>query len=173
MDLPEILLEIHARTGFLDVFTHASEAGPRAVGLATSLSAVLLAEACNAGFEPLVRGDVPALRRARLSWVRHNYLHADTLTDANARLVATQAAVPLARARGGDVTSADGLRFVVPVRRVHAGPNPRYFGQGRGVTWHNLDAALAQLHAEGVAVHDADVGRLSRLGFAHINMLGR
>lgn len=139
VDLPEILLEIHARTGFLDVFTHASEAGPRVAGLATSLSAVLLAEACNTGFEPLVRGDVPALRRARLSWVRHNYLRADTLTDANARLVATQAAVPLARTwGGGDVASADGLRFVVPVRTVHAGPNPRYFGQGRGVTWYNL-----------------------------------
>jgi hypothetical protein len=61
VDLPEILLEIHARTGLLDAFTHASEAGPRAVGLATSLSAVLLAEACNTGFEPLVRGAVPAL----------------------------------------------------------------------------------------------------------------
>jgi TnpA family transposase len=139
VDLPEILLETHARTGFLDAFTHAGEAGPRAVGLATSLSAVLLAEACNTGFEPLVRGDVPALRRSRLGWVKHNYLRADTLTAANARLVAAQASVPLARAwGGGDVASADGLRFVAPVRTIHAGPNPRYFGQGRGVTWYNL-----------------------------------
>lgn len=30
------------------------------------------------------------------------------------------------------------MRFVVPVRTVHAGPNPKYFGFGRGVTWYNL-----------------------------------
>jgi len=30
------------------------------------------------------------------------------------------------------------FRFVVPVRTVHAGPNPKYFGTGRGVTWYNL-----------------------------------
>jgi TnpA family transposase len=36
------------------------------------------------------------------------------------------------------VASADGIRFVVPVRTVHAGPNPEYFGRGRGVTLYNL-----------------------------------
>ena len=39
---------------------------------------------------------------------------------------------------GGDVASADGLRFVVPVRTIHSGPNPRYYGQERGVTFYNL-----------------------------------
>ena len=32
---------------------------------------------------------------------------------------------------GGEVASADGIRFVVPVATVHAGPNPKYFGIGR------------------------------------------
>ena len=36
------------------------------------------------------------------------------------------------------MASADGMRFVVPVRTVHAGPNPKYFGFGQGVTWYNL-----------------------------------
>jgi TnpA family transposase len=36
------------------------------------------------------------------------------------------------------VASADGLRFVVPVRTLHAGPNPKYFGYERGVTYYNL-----------------------------------
>jgi TnpA family transposase len=36
------------------------------------------------------------------------------------------------------VASADGLRFVVPVRTIHAGPNPKYFGYERGVTYYNL-----------------------------------
>jgi TnpA family transposase len=30
------------------------------------------------------------------------------------------------------------MRFVVPIRTVHAGPNPKYFGQLKGVTWYNL-----------------------------------
>ena len=36
------------------------------------------------------------------------------------------------------MASADGLRFVVPVRTIHAGPNPKYFGAGRGVTYYNF-----------------------------------
>ena len=35
------------------------------------------------------------------------------------------------------MTSVNGIRFVVPVRSVNAGPNPRYFGQGRRVTYLN------------------------------------
>ena len=139
VDLPELLLEIDARTGFASAFTHASEAEARARDLATTLCAVLLAEACNTGLEPLVRPDMPSLRRSRLSWVRQNYLRAETLTRANARLVAAQNGIDLARRwGGGDVASADGMRFVVPVRTIHAGPNPKYFGPERGVTYYNL-----------------------------------
>jgi len=39
---------------------------------------------------------------------------------------------------GGEVVaSTDGLRFVLPVRSVHAGPNLKYFGVGRGMTSYN------------------------------------
>ena len=139
VDLPEILLEISARTGFTDAFTHLTESTARAHDLSTSLCAVLLAEACNTGPEPLIRYDVHALRRDRLAWVDQNYLRDDTLIAANALLVAAQNGVTLAHAwGGGEVASADGMRFVVPVHTVHAGPNPKYFGFGRGVTWYNL-----------------------------------
>lgn len=139
VDLPELLLEIDARTGFAGAFTHASEAEARARDLTTTLCAVLLAEACNTGLEPLVRPEMPSLRRSRLSWVRQNYLRAETLTLANVQLVAAQNGIALARRwGGGDVSSADGLRFVVPVRTIHAGPNPKYFGSERGVTYYNL-----------------------------------
>src|SRR5258707_8890428 len=30
------------------------------------------------------------------------------------------------------------MRFVVPIHTVHAGPNPKYFGPLRGMTWYNL-----------------------------------
>ena len=37
------------------------------------------------------------------------------------------------------VVSVDGLRFVVPVKSLWAGPNPRYFGlRHRGATWLNV-----------------------------------
>jgi hypothetical protein len=101
VDLPEILLEIAARTNFPAKFTHGSERESRVSALSTSLCAVLLAEACNIGLEPLVRNDVPALRRSRLSWVNQNFLRTETLTEANACLVAAQNRIPLVQSWGG------------------------------------------------------------------------
>ncbi len=139
VDLTEILLEVQAWTNFACEFRHISEADARVCDLDLSLCGVLLAEARNIGLEPLVRRDVPALTRGRLSWVQQNYPRAETLTKANARLVDYQAHIPLARAwGGGEVASADGLRFVVPVRTLNAGPNPKYFNTGRGVTYYNF-----------------------------------
>ena len=57
VDLPEIILEIAARTGFAAAFTHISERASRASDLDLSLCAVLLAEACNIGLEPLTRSE--------------------------------------------------------------------------------------------------------------------
>lgn len=74
VDLPEVLLEIHARTGFANEFTHISEGAARVADLPTSLCAVLLAEACNIGLEPVVRSDISALTRGRLSWMQQNYM---------------------------------------------------------------------------------------------------
>ena len=138
VDLPELLLEVHGWTGCFDEFTHVSEAGAHLDDLAVSVAAVLVAEACNIGFRPVVKPGVPALTRDRLSHIDQNYVRAETLRAANARLIAAQASIPLAAAWGGGlVASADGLRFVVPVATVNAGPNPRYFGVRRGVTWLN------------------------------------
>lgn len=138
VDLPEILLEVQRWTGFASEFTHVSAGRTRGEEIATSVCAVLLAEACNIGLEPLVRADVPALTRSRLAWVQQNYLRAETLEKANARLVAYHSGLALARAwGGGEVASADGLRFRVPVRTLNAGPNSRYFGVARGITYYN------------------------------------
>ncbi|SQC92273.1 Transposase and inactivated derivatives, TnpA family [Cedecea neteri] len=65
VDLTELLLEINAHTGFADEFFHASEASARVDDLPISISAVLMAEACNIGLEPLIRSNVPALTRHR------------------------------------------------------------------------------------------------------------
>jgi TnpA family transposase len=139
VDLTELLLEIHAHTGFADEFTHVSESNARADDLTVSLCAVLLAEACNIGLEPLIKHNVPALTRHRLNWVKQNYLRAETLVRANTRLVDHQATLPLAKKwGGGEVASADGLRFVTPIRTINSGPNRKYFGSSRGITWYNF-----------------------------------
>jgi len=149
VDLPDLLLEVADWTGFPVEFTHISEGTSRAEDLHLSVCAVLVAEACNIGLEPLVEPGRAALTRARLSWVEQNYLRTDTITAANTRLVDAQTDIDLARTwGGGEVASADGLRFVVPVRTLHAGPNPRYFGPGHGVTYLNfLSDQFSGFHA--------------------------
>lgn len=139
VDITEMLLEVHAHTGFADEFTHVSESNARADDLDVSICAVLLAEACNIGLEPLIKHQVPALTRHRLNWVKQNYLRAETLVRANARLVDHQAILPLAKTwGGGEVASADGMRFVTPIRTINAGSNQKYFGSSRGITWYNF-----------------------------------
>lgn len=139
IDLTELLLEIHAHTGFADELTHISESNARAEDLTISVCAVLLAEACNIGLEPLIKDQIPALTRHRLNWVKQNYLRAETLVKANAKLVDYQSTLPLARTwGGGEVASADGMRFVTPIRTLNAGPNRKYFGSSRGITWYNF-----------------------------------
>ncbi|HCE1229609.1 TPA: Tn3 family transposase, partial [Enterobacter hormaechei] len=95
VDLTELLLEIDARTGFTREFSHVSESGARAQDLHISLCAVMLAEACNIGHEPLIKHNIPALTRHRLSWVKQNYIRAETLVSANARLVDFQSSLAL------------------------------------------------------------------------------
>lgn len=153
VDLPEVLLEVHAWTGFLTEFSHVSEATARMDELGTSVAAVLIAEACNVGLTPVVSENNPALTRVRLSHVDQNYLRAETLRAANNRLVEAQAGIELAQRWGGGLlASADGMRFVVPVATVNAGANPRYFGRGRGLTWLNyLNDQVAGIGAVVVA----------------------
>jgi TnpA family transposase len=68
--------------------------------------------------------------------VQQNYIRDETLTRANARLVAAQAEIPLARLwGGGNVASADGQRFKVPVQALNVMSSWKYFGEGHGVTF--------------------------------------
>jgi hypothetical protein len=142
VDLPEVLLEIDARTGFTTEFTHISERAARVSDLGVSLCAVLLAEACNIGLKlsqtPHPPGcPSPDLRPTCVGAAKLS-AETETLTRANARLVDAQPLIPLAQAwGGGEVASADGLRFVVPVRTMNAGPNRKYYGAERGVTYYN------------------------------------
>jgi hypothetical protein len=52
VDLPELLLEVHAWTGFLDAYTHLADVPARTKDLSVSVAALLVAEACNVGLTP-------------------------------------------------------------------------------------------------------------------------
>ena len=138
VDLPDVLLEVHPWTGFLWEFSHVSEADARMDQLGVSVASILVAEACNVGLTPVVKDGHPALTRGRLSHVDQNYVRAETLGAANLRLIQAQLGLGLAQRWGtGLLAPVDGMRFVVPVSTVNAGANPRYFSQGRGLTWLN------------------------------------
>ena len=123
----------------MDCFTHVSGASTRMDELEVSLCAVLVAEACNLGLVPVVNPAVRALTRGRLRHVDAANLRPETITAANARLIAAQSEIPIVGHWGGGyVVSADGLRFVVPVKSLWAAPNPRYFGHRSGATWLNV-----------------------------------
>ncbi len=118
VDLPEILLEVHSWTGFLDAYTHFSGAGARMRELPVSVAAVLIAQACNVGLTPVVAEGNPELTRDRLGHVEANYVWAETHSAANALLIQAQSNIPVVRTWGGGLlASVDGLRFVVPVAR--------------------------------------------------------
>ncbi|MHA0036670.1 Tn3 family transposase [Deinococcus sp. PESE-13] len=139
VDLPALLLELHEVTGFAHAFTHLTDGHASGRDLQLSVCAVLLAQACNIGLKAVARPERPALTLSRLSWVQQNHIRAETITAANACLVNAQLTLPLAqRWGGGEVASADGLRFVVPVRSAHTGWNSKYFGSQRGVTYYNF-----------------------------------
>nr|WP_212764092.1 Tn3 family transposase [Streptomyces sp. I05A-00742] len=137
-DLPDLLFEVNAWTGFLDAFVHLGDGTTRMKDLPTSVVALLASEACNIGLAPVVNPGYKALTRARLVHVDQYYLRADTIAAANARPISAQAGIPIVRYWGdGLLASVDGLRFQVPVRTINAAPSPRYFGFKRGITWLN------------------------------------
>ncbi|MEU7749343.1 Tn3 family transposase [Nonomuraea sp. NPDC049158] len=143
VDLPEVLLEVHSWTGCLDAFTHVSgEVPSRREDMVKSIAAVLVAQAMNVGMRPVASDHEPALALDRLFWAEQNYIRAATLTAANATLVDYHAQQEIVQTwGGGELASADGLRFVVPVKTINAGPNTKYFGKGkgaRGVTYYNF-----------------------------------
>lgn len=138
LDLPSLIMEVNRWTNFDQQFLHLTEKKNKASNFATSLSAVLLSEACNVGIEPIQRPNNPVLSKGRLDWVKQNYLLAENLTKANVKLVDFQYHLPLASHwGGGEVASADGLRFIVPVRTINAKPNSKYFKNSKGVTYYN------------------------------------
>jgi len=137
--IPDVLLEVMDRTRFQAAFTPRDDQPANVTHFATSLCAVLIAQACTIGPEPLVRADQPALRRHRLAWLSQNFIRPDTRAAARARIVAAHRELPITAHWGdGQTVSADGLRFLAPKSAIHAGPNPKHVRTSRGITGCNM-----------------------------------
>ncbi len=138
LDLPSLIMEVNRWTNFDRQFLHLTGHEKKVSNFDTSLSAVLLSEACNIGIEPIQRPNNPILSKGRLDWVKQNYLLGENLTKANVKLVDYQYHLPLATHwGGGEVASADGMRFIVPVKAINAKANGKYFKNTKGVTYYN------------------------------------
>ena len=149
VEIADLPLEVHGWTGFPGEYTHLAGAETREPGLPETLSALLVSEACNVGLTPVAEETYPPLSRARLNWVAHNYLRSATHAAANARLAGYHTPLPLAQAwGGGEMASADGMRFVIPAATIHAAHNPRYFGRQRGSTLYSWMADTYTVFAQ-------------------------
>lgn len=141
IDFPELLLQVDRMTSFTGDCTHISDMRSRVSEIEVSLCAVFMADSCNIGLDPIINEDIPHLTRNRLSWVQQNCIRAETITKANARLVDYHSTLPLALKMGtGNIASADGLRFTCAVRTINSGPNRKYFGSKRGLTYYNFSS---------------------------------
>ncbi|MFI7454501.1 Tn3 family transposase [Nonomuraea sp. NPDC049714] len=140
IDYPELLLEVHGHTGMFDAFEHISGSTSRRADLDISLAALMVARSCNLGLGPVAKPGDPVLGIHRLISAEKGYFHHDGMGLASGKLIEGQTGIDIAREDwgGGLVASADGLRFVVPVRSLYGRPNPHYFGQSKrskGATW--------------------------------------
>ena len=123
---------------------------------------------CNVGLTPVIKPGEPALSRARLAHVDQYYVRAENHAAASGVLIDAQAQIPIARAWGGGLrASVDGLRFVVPVRTINAGPSPKYFGCKRGITWLNAVndqvAGIGQMVVPGTLLGTNGAGKTSTM----------
>jgi hypothetical protein len=81
IDLSELLLEVHAWTGFLDAYVHLADISTRMSDLPRTLVALLISEACNVDLTPVIKAGDEVLTRGRLSRVDQNYVRGETQND--------------------------------------------------------------------------------------------
>ncbi|HIG74801.1 MAG TPA: Tn3 family transposase [Bacteroidetes bacterium] len=136
VDLPDLLIEVDAWTGFSRHLTHGGVTPHPPEGDALRhLYAAVLAQACNVPFTDMAQS--ADLAYDRLHYASTWHLREETLTSATDTLVNDQYRQPLAALWGsGTLSSSDGQRFPVRGKVRGATAIPRYFGYGRGITFY-------------------------------------
>lgn len=136
VNLPDLLIEVDAWTGFSRHLTHGGVTPLPPEGDALChLYAAVLAQACNVPFTDMAQS--AELAYDRLHYASTWHLREETLTSATDTLVNHQYRQPLAALWGsGTLSSSDGQRFPVRGKVRGATAIPRYFGYGRGITFY-------------------------------------
>lgn len=135
IDLPDVMLEVAARSGFADAFTHVSERHARVEDFTTSLCGALIAHRFRAvgSHRPASAQPLQAVLGQSEFHPARNHRRRQREDRRSAKRLAHRPVWGT-----GEVASTDGIRFVAPSSAIHAGPNPKYFGAGRGITYYNL-----------------------------------
>lgn len=106
VDLPELILKIDARIHFAGTFTYSSEQSSRVSDWISASVQCWWLKPVTPVRSHLLRNDVAALERDRLTWTDSNYIRDETIREANAILVAAQNSVPLVNIWGdGEMAS--------------------------------------------------------------------
>ncbi|WP_431903757.1 Tn3 family transposase [Nonomuraea sp. bgisy101] len=112
--IASLLIELDARTKFLDCFTHAG--GKKLAGspeLKRNILAVLISQATNLGLAKM--SEASGISYDTLAWTMEWYVREETLREANTCVVDHHYGLALAKVfGGGTMSSSDGQRF--PVR---------------------------------------------------------
>ncbi len=118
--IASLLIELDARTGFLDCFTHAGGRKlARSAETKRNILAVLIAMATNLGLARM--SEACGVSYDVLAWTTEWYVREDTLRDANTVIVNHHYSLELSKAFGGGVmSSSDGQRFPVRGKSVTA-----------------------------------------------------
>ena len=128
-----VLVEVDARTGFLDHLVHAGGKVNRPAELKRNLIYVIIAEATNMGLTAMAEScGVPY---DVLAWTAEWYFRPETLEAANAAIVNYHHRLPLTSAFGpGTLSSSAGQRFPTKGKSITARAMSRYFARGQGVS---------------------------------------
>ncbi len=130
VDLPELLIEVDAWTGFTEHLTPLSGNRRRSSDMPCLLYAAVLAQATNLGLTGMARSS--RFTYQQLEWAWEQLCRDETLTAASATLVDYHHALPLTQAWGtGRLSSSDGQRFSARTRGPGVAAQPRYFGHRR------------------------------------------
>ncbi len=131
--LTSVLVEVDARTGFLDKLVHAGGKVSQPVELKRNLIYVIVAEATNMGLHAMA--DCCGVSYDVLAWTAHWYFRAATLEAANTAVVNYHHRLALAAAFGpGTLSSSDGQRFPTKGKSITGRHLSRYFARGQGIS---------------------------------------
>lgn len=138
--LADVLIEVDDWVGLRGHFTHLNDRSGSSVHdprVGVTLFAAILAHGLNLPLTTMAAAtDIPY---HELTHVSDWYLREETIRRAIVALVDYHHSLPLSAAFGpGTTAMADGLRFEVNARSLHAQYHARYFGRRRGVTLHDM-----------------------------------